>query len=186
MPKSPRTFTVIVFCLLAAVTIAGGSVFYMERINNARRSHALACAKMLGLAAIEYAQDHNNHFPDAGRWEQELTPYLADNSYPASGDIIHPPAPVGGRPRQFSLNPALSGKLIAQVDNPANTWLFYESLSTTSSASDNLAFFPKTNKNGIAASAIVFADGHAYSQGERWKSTCQSQIADVCGGGMPN
>jgi len=186
MPKSPRTFAVFAFCILAAVVIAGSSVFYIERINNARRSHALACAKLLGLAAIEYAQDHNEHYPDAGKWEQELQPYLALNSMPDYSDIVHPKAPIGGMPRRFSLNPALSGKSLTLISDPTDTWLFYESLSPSASASDNLLFFPKPDKNSASNSAVVFGDGHSYSQGERWKSACQSQAAAICGGGMPD
>ena len=186
MPKSPRTFAVIAFSVLAAVLIAAGAVISIERINNSRRSHALACARLLGLAAIQYAQDNNEHYPDAGRWEQEIRPYLALSSMSGYRDIIHPPAPIGGVPRQFSLNPALSGKALAQVKDPTDTWLFYESLSPNTSASDNLAFFPNAAENSGANSAVVFGDGHSYTQGRRWLSLCQSQSTGVCGGGMPD
>jgi|GEM_PF-6217171 len=65
MPKSPRTFAVIAFCVLAAVIIAGGSVFYIERMNMNRAMTTTFYAEMLGKATFEYEQDHSNHYPDA-------------------------------------------------------------------------------------------------------------------------
>ena len=76
MVRSPRSFAVLVLSILAAVLLATGAVFYTERINTAREDQALASAKLLGLAAFQYAQNHHDRYPDAGRWEQELTPYL--------------------------------------------------------------------------------------------------------------
>ncbi len=182
MIKTPRSFAVLAFAVLAGVLLAGGGVFSVERVNQRRELLALSDARQLGLAAIQYAQDNKEHYPDAGRWEQQLRPYLD----PQARDIFHPLAPIGGTPRQFSLNPALSGKSMAKVGDPTDTWLFYESVSQKSSASDNLDYFPAPAKDGGHNSAVVFGDGHIYEQGERWKSICQSQTASVCGAGMPD
>ena len=158
MIKTPRSFAVLVFCILAAVLIAGGGVFSVERINREREIRALSDAKLLGLAALQYADDNKEHYPDAGRWEQELKPYLNSNT----ADILHPLAPIGGTPRQFSLNPALSGKSLAKVSDPTDTWLFYESVSQKSSASDNLDYFPDAEEDGGHNFAVVYGDGHVY------------------------
>ena len=185
----PRTFAAFGICLFAAIVLAGGTVFYSERVDTARRSHALNCARMLGFAAMEYAHDHGNRYPDAGRWEPELRPYFVSNSTQSHdySDLLQPPAPIGGKPRRFSLNPVLSGKALAQVNDPTNTWLFYESVSTSASASDNLTFFPTADHSGMANAAVAFGDGHAYTEGKRWLSACRSPQNKFCsGGGMPD
>jgi hypothetical protein len=172
MVRSPRAFAILAFCLLTAVLFAGGGVFYVERVNRAREVRALSCARMLGLAASQYAQDHKDRYPDAGRWEQELTPYFDSRA----GDIVHPPAPFGGTPRRFSLNPALSGKPMAQVAAPADIWMFYESVSRTPSASDDLDNWPDTKRDGGQVYAVVYGDGHCYSRPPSWKQGVEQHL----------
>ena len=175
MARPLRSFAVPVFCVLASVVLAEGGVYYVERINRDRESRALSDSKMLGLAAIQYAQDHNNRYPDAGRWEQELAPYLAPDEKDF-GSIVHPPTPFGGTPRRFSLNPALSGKTLAQTDNAANVWMFYESISKTPSASDDLDAWPDPEKDKGQESAVVYADGHSYSRPFEWKQGIRQHL----------
>ena len=172
MARSPRSFAVLVFCVLAAVLLAGGSVYFVERINRAREREALTSAKMLGLAVLEYAQDHKDHYPDAGRWEQELSPYFE----PGAGDVLHPPPPIGGTPRRFSLNPALSGKTEAQMASPANIWMFYESVARISSASDDLDNWPDQKRDGGQVCAVVYGDGHCYSRPPVWKQEVKQHL----------
>ncbi len=172
MIRSSRAFAILVFCVLAAVLFAGGGVFYVERVNRVREIRALSCARFLGLAASQYAQDHNDRFPDAGRWEQELAPYFE----PGTGDILHPPAPWGGTPRRFSLNPALSGKSMKQIAEPANVWMFYESVSRTPSACDDLDHWPDTDRDGGHVFAVVYGDGHCYSRPPVWKEGIRQHL----------
>lgn len=119
----------------------------------------------LGLAAAQYSQDHKNHYPDSGRWEQELAPYLD----PKAGDILHPLAPFGGTPRCFSLNPAMSGKSSAQLADPSINWLFYESVAKQASPSDDLDNWPDPKRDGGHVYAVVYGDGHCYSRPPEWK-----------------
>ena len=172
MVRSPHTFAILAFCILAAVLLAGGSVYSVERVNRAREIQSLSCAKLLGLAATQYAQDHKDRYPDAGRWEQELAPYFD----PRGGDIVHPPAPVGGTPRRFSLNPALSGKPMAQIAEPANIWMFYESVSHTPSASDDLDNWPDPKRDGGEVYAVSYGDGHCYSRPPSWKQGVKQHL----------
>ena len=182
MVKTPRSFAILAFAVLAGVLLAGSGVFSVERINQHREVQALSDARQLGLAALQYAQDNKEHYPDADHWEQELKPYLD----PQASDVFHPLAPIGGTPRQFSLNPALSGKSMVKVSDPTNSWLFYESVSPKKSASDNLDYFPDAEKDGGHNSAVVYGDGHIYEQGKQWKSMCQGRAINYCGAGMPN
>jgi len=172
MSRSPRSFAILVFCVLAAVLFAGGSVYSVERVNQAREQRALSCAQMLGEAVAQYAQDHNDRYPDAGRWEQELSPYFEHGA----GDVLHPPPPIGGTPRRFSLNPALSGKTLAQTASPADIWMFYESVARTPSASDDLYNWPDQKRDGGEVYAVVYGDGHCYSRPPVWKQEIKQHL----------
>ncbi len=172
MIRSSRSFAILAFCILAAVLLAGAGVFYVERVNRVREDRALFCAHMLGLAVSQYAQDHNDHYPDAGRWEQELAPYFDASD----GDILHPPAPMGGTPRRFSLNPALSGKAMTQIAEPGNIWMFYESVSRMPSASDDLDYWPNPDHDGGHDFAVVYGDGHGYSRPPAWKQGVRQHL----------
>ena len=172
MVRSPRSFAVLILCVLAAVLLAASAVFSVERINHAREMRALSDAQMLGLAALQYAQDHTGHYPDAGRWERELSPYFE----PGAGDVLHPPPPIGGTPRRFSLNPALSGKAMGQIAEPGNTWMFYESVSRTPSASDDLDHWPDSEHDGGQVYAVVYGDGHCYSRPPGWKQGIRQHL----------
>lgn len=172
MTRSPRAFATVAFCVLAAVLFAGGGVFYVERVDQARERQALSCAQILGLAALQYAYEHNDRYPDAGRWEQELAPYFE----PGAGDILHPPAPWGGTPRRFSLNPAFAGKVMASVAESSNTWMFYESVSRTHSASDDLVNWPDPKRDGGQAYAVVYGDGHCYLRPPVWKEGIRQHL----------
>ena len=172
MLRSPRSFAILVFCVLAAVLLAGGSVYNVERINRNRERQALSDARMLGLAAIQYAYEHKEHYPDSGRWEQELSPYFE----PGAWDILHPPPPIGGTPRRFSLNPALSGRTLAQTASPADFWMFYESVARTPSASDDLDNWPDQRRDGGQVCAVVYADGHCYLRPLVWKQGIRQHL----------
>ena len=175
MALSLRKIAAPVFCVLAVILLADGGIYYTAYVNRARESRALTCSKLLGLAAIQYAQEHKDRYPDAGRWEQELAPYLALNGKDF-GDALHPPTPFRGTPRRFSLNPALSGKSLASVNNPASVWVFYESVSRTPSASDNLDAWPDPKRDGGDMSAVVYGDGHVYSRLLEWKQGVRQHL----------
>jgi len=172
MARASHSFAILAFCVLAAVLFAGGGVFCVERANRAREIQALDCARFLGLSALQYAHDHNDRYPDAGRWEQELTPYFE----PGAGDILHPPAPWGGTPRRFSLNPAFSGKAMANAAESSNTWMFYESVSRTPSASDDLDHWPDPDHDGGRLFAVVYGDSHCYLRPPEWKQGIRQHL----------
>ncbi len=176
MPKSPRAFATVVFCVLVAVAIAALSVFSVERVNRNREAQTLTDSKLLGLATREYAQDHSNHYPDAGRWEQELKPYLDRNAKPSYGDIVHPPAPIGGTPRQFSLNPAVAGKTDTQIAGLKTPWLFYESVSKQPSATDDLDNWPEPKRDGGTSFAVVYTEGYSYPRPPEWKQAVRQNL----------
>ena len=165
MPAPQRLFYGFLAVVFFGSLLAYGIDLYVDRVSVKREIAASSAAKQLGIAALEYTQDHGGHYPDAGRWEPELTPYLG----PSAAEVLHPPAPLFGTPRRFSMNPALSGKSQAQLDSPSNIWMFYESVSAAPSASDNLDHWPDAGRDGGQQSAVVWGDGHCYSRSLEWK-----------------
>lgn len=158
--------------ILCAILLALGGNVYVDRLNTGREMEALQDAHMLGRAALEYAQDHRERYPDGGKWEQELMPYLGADA----ARMLHPPAPLQGTPRRFSLNPALAGKTSAQFPEKSTPWLFYESVASTSSATDDLAYWPNPSKDGGFSSAVVYDDGHFYSRPFAWKQAVREHL----------
>ncbi len=172
MPKSPRTFIIIALCVLAAIIIAGGSVFYIERMNMNRAMTTTFYAEILGKATFEYEQDHSTHYPDAGKWEQELKPYVD----PKAKNIFHPPAPVGGTERRFSLNPTVAGKTDAQIAGMKAPWLFYESVSKQPSAADDLEYWPDPKRDGGTDFVVVYTRGYGYPRPLAWKAAVRQNL----------
>lgn len=164
--KRSRSWIVLpALVILSAVLLALGGTVYVDFQNDNREREAVQDARMLGMAALQYAQYHHQRYPDAGTWEQELVPYLR----PMSLDALHPPGPLGGTPRRFSLNPALAGKTFAHLPETATPWLFYESVAPAPSATDDLVYWPDPGKDGGFLSAVVYGDGHCYSRPFPWK-----------------
>lgn len=75
---------------------------------------------------IAYAQDHNNHLPNAAKWEEALAPYNTE----------HVPvvlkSPWGKAPHRIAMNKYLSGLDLSTI--PSNVILLYEKQTTEKSA----------------------------------------------------
>ncbi len=173
LSKSRRSWgSLLLLVVLSAVLLALGGSAWVDHLNTQREEQALQDAHMLGLAALLYADDHRERYPDAGKWEQELAPYLRQRP----PGTLHPPAPLGGTPRRFSLNPALAGKTLAQLPETATPWLFYESVAPASSATDDLAYWPVPSKDGGSQFAVVYGDGHFYLRPFAWKQAVRKRL----------
>jgi len=170
MQFSPRMIYACVSIFLVAILLVGGEV-YVKLDNERQQQNMLSCAKVLGIATFEYEQQHHGQCPHAGRWEQELAPYLAPNAV----NILHPPTPWCGTPRRFSLNPTLSGKSMTKIDSPAAVWMFYESVSQQPSASDDLNYWPESKRDGGNYVTVLFGDGHSYTERPEWKQRVRVQ-----------
>lgn len=118
------------------------------------RARQTACWRNLRevtAAAREYARDHDGVLPHADHWVQELEPYLED-----AEALRCPEAP--DFPIAYAMNRALSGVRLADIENPAETVLFFETeLRGPSPAGgiDNIARLRHQGGNNFA-----FVDGH--------------------------
>ena len=160
-----------VFAVFAAIALAYGATVYFDKVDARREQEALSDGKQLGIAVIVYCQDHG-HYPDSGRWEQELKPYVGEDM----AKLVNPPAPFQGTARRFSYNPALSGKPQASLDSPTSEWMFYESIPEKTCASDDLDAWPDPARDRGHLFAVVYADSHCYSRPVEWKQGVRQHL----------
>lgn len=66
--------------------------------------------KQIGLAALQYSQDHDEQLPSGDGWQNQIEPYLKDDSLFS----------IGGHPVVYHAPPNLS---LASIDNPADSIL---------------------------------------------------------------
>lgn len=138
--------------------------FRVDQAQKKRDAIALTKIRRLNVAALEYALDHKGKLPNASRWESQLAPYLDRNANP----FVVPG--LAGKPgRRFAMNRNLSGRTIEGLKTPADTVLFFESVSDKPSAADVLESLPRREVHGGFGYAIGYADGHAYIQPYGWK-----------------
>lgn len=136
-----------------------------EQAETLREMKVSELAHELDSAVLQYEQAHHNTLPHAGKWEQELRPYLGRDA----ARVFAPPAPPGGTPRRFAMNIALSGVSLAKIQDPSSEVLFFESVAKTPSAADALTSLPQPSRDGGKRFIIVYGDGHSYPRLPEWK-----------------
>lgn len=108
--------------------------------------------KMVYTAAVIYASEHKDRWPDANRWEQELQPYMSP------GYDFTLPSPRSEKPRRVAINPRCAGRRVSD----GNKILFFESVSSQQNAHDDLRSLPKT-EDGSTQYHLQFVGGQAYN-----------------------
>ncbi len=124
---------------------------------NATRLQDMSNLKQIGLALTQYAQDHNEHFPNAAHWMDALSPYLKDKT------VFFDPFQPGARRYGYALNRNCSGKSLAAFAAPAETVIAFDSTLGTRNASDTGQSLRATvllRSGGIPGSIYLFVDGH--------------------------
>lgn len=120
--------------------------------ENARAAQCMSNLKQLCLAAIMYAQDHGR-LPPAEGWVEALMPYVKNRA------VLRCPADATGHPCSYAFHRDLSEKPLAEIPNPGQAVLFYESTQAApapTGTGDDLPPAPR-HPNGYA---FGFADGH--------------------------
>ncbi len=114
--------------------------------------------KEIGQANIQYLQDHNEHFPDAARWMDELSPYLKDKT------VFLDPFQPGKNRYGYAFNRNCSDKPTSAFSAPSETVVVFDSTFGTKNANDiGLSLRPNTlpSQPHFIGSGYGFADGHA-------------------------
>ena len=120
--------------------------------KKAQQPTCLSNLKQLGLAALQWAQDHNETLPPA-EWVAELEPYHKNAAI-----LVCPSRPeltVG-----YALNVKLVGVALGDITNPAETIMFFES----NVGGDNPVGGPElVPEEGVHNGGVnvIFVDGHA-------------------------
>lgn len=110
----------------------------------------LSNLKQLALGALMYAQDHDEVFPPAETWCDDLYPYLKNTQV-----FCCPVSPYG-----YAYNAALSKKPLAQVDAPAEMVLFFEAAHREKNAAGDPTKLPLAHRHN-GGDCFAYADGHA-------------------------
>jgi hypothetical protein len=132
-------------------------VFEQAR-GKAQNVTCLSNVKQISLGMLMFADDHDEQFPKAEHWVDDLMPYVKDVK------LFKCPEDKSGARSSFAMNSALSGKSMAIVMNPASVVMVFE----TDKPGENPVGGPEAvlkvpRHNG---NAYGFADGHAKISGE--------------------
>lgn len=126
-------------------------VFHTARLNAVKAS-CQSNLKQLGLAALQYAQDSNEKFPDASHWQEELLPYVRN---PALFKCPGAPNLEFG----YAMNVALSGFHLTLLEDPSRTPLFFDANLGCANAAGGRESLCNPPRH-LERNNIVFADGH--------------------------
>jgi prepilin-type processing-associated H-X9-DG protein len=92
--------------------------------------HCYINMKQIALAIWGYTYHHNDRFPDADRWMDEIKPYLKTEEY------YHDPAAPNSERYSYAYNRSLSGAAADRVSNMSATVMLFESSLNVRNASD--------------------------------------------------
>jgi prepilin-type processing-associated H-X9-DG protein len=150
---------VITLAIVAVVAAILFPVFAQARAA-ARRASCMSNVKQMSAAALMYAQDYDGYLPPVAAWENNLQPYLRSVQVyrcPERTGVVH----------GYAYNQLLDRRPIAEVQNGAQTPLFFESSLGSVDAADRLESFvtPHRDSSGQPAGIVAFADGHVQALG---------------------
>ena len=119
--------------------------------GEAERTQCANNLKQLTTAAHMYAADHDETFPDADKWMDQLMPYLKNAKFFS--------CPASDLEYAYAMNRALGGVNLEDIENPGEVVLFFESdlgVRNASGNADAVADPPRHN----GGSTYAFADAH--------------------------
>jgi len=120
--------------------------------NQALQEASQSNLKQLSLGIIQYTQDHDEKMPDADKWVSEIMPYVKSEA------VFRDPAAPGLK-WGYAFNRTLSGVSLADLDEPAQTVLLFESTDGKKNAADAGASLPSPGRHN-GGTDYALADGH--------------------------
>jgi prepilin-type processing-associated H-X9-DG protein len=130
--------------------------------EKAAQNTCLSHLKQLDLGAIMFASDHDQNWPDADKWTDEIMPYIKNEQ------ILRCPA-APGLECAYALNRVMAGRNDADVALPAEIITFFESNLGHRNATGTLADVADPPRHN-GGNNYAFADGHV-----KWSATVPPQ-----------
>ena len=119
----------------------------------------------IGLGIFQYAAAHDQHFPDAAHWMDQIIPYLVPSEITGAvrrqriASLFHDPAAPAGQTWSYAYNRTLSGLTNSKIDNPNQIVAVFESSHGVRNASDGGQSVPQPGRHS-GGTDFLFADGH--------------------------
>jgi len=155
-PVTLRVETELDDALALRVNVSGSLLGAVPPLTGvaALRAASLSHLRQLGIAVIQYMQDHDEIMPDADKWVDEILPYVKDKA------VFKDPSAPAGQTWGYAYNRALSRKTLAETMSPETTVLLFQSTKGVKNASDLGQSIPRPGRDG-GGTDYAFADGRA-------------------------
>lgn len=176
-PGMPGWAWALIGCAIIAplVLVLGvGAVMFpvfAQAREKARQVSCLSNCKQMGMAAIMYAQDHDETMPPKGaKWMDLQKPYLISPMDPPTStsdrkDIFRCPS-YAASPFGYAMSTEPLGKKLGKLTEPATVTLLFDS---NVSGPNALAAPEAVAYRHVGHGNMTFADGHARSMKDRTK-----------------
>lgn len=112
----------------------------------------LSNLKQMGLAILQYAQDHDEVLPHADKWCEEIFPYMKNDQL-----FICPERP--DLECGYAFNAALSGLPLGAIAEPAQTIILFDSDQGRKNGSAYQTAMPKPGRHN-GGNNVSYVDGH--------------------------
>jgi len=119
----------------------------------------------IGLGIFQYAAAHDQHFPDAAHWMDQIIPYLVPSQITGAARrqridaLFHDPASPKDQTWSYTYNRALSGLSLAQIEEPNKIVAVFECRQSVRNNCDSGQFVPQPGRH-LGGNDYLFADGH--------------------------
>jgi len=125
-----------------------------QQNSNLTRMQDAKNLRDIGIALTLYTQDHDEFFPDAAHWMDELSPYLKDKT------VFFDPFQPGARHYGYAFNRNCSGKSLAAFAHPWETIAVFDSTLGTRNASNTGQSLRGAAEGTTRGSNYLLVDGH--------------------------
>ena len=140
------------------LAILGAVLFPVFAQNKgSRRSVALSNVKVLGLGAMMYANDFDDHFPNARKWMDLTMPYVKFDAAFHAYDLPDPSPQAYG----IAFRGSLSRGETKRIKEPEMIAMIFDSTLLFRNAASELWSLPKPPRHKGVTNLVAFADGHA-------------------------
>lgn len=122
--------------------------------------------RQLGLGFLMYAQDYDEHYPLAQSWNEEVFPYIKNDT------VFHCPYASEEKLPTYAMNRRLKSVLLPRIETQATTVLLFDSIPGKN-LSGGRELLPNPPRHGTGDyNTIGFTDGHV-------KSISQKNLSDL-------